>query len=406
MKISTAIIISLIFIAISDVLMYLSWDGFASTWAAYIMIPLRFVSLFVLIYIALKKKWQHFIPKIIFRLFLVLITWNIFTITRGFLFANDYYDWKFLFDTSILFLLIPLALVIGINHSYTQKLFSVTIKFLFLFGFAIIPLTLVTNIQLYSRLMIPISIFIVLSPFLKPKWRVLILIVAATSILIVPIFRTNIIRIVAGLLLVFAYHLRSFIKISWLKFFHFLLFILPFILFYLAITNQFNIFKFQEKDNKYATIDNKGQTRNYLEDNRTFLYAEVLLSLQKNGNLILGEGATGKYKSDFYDFGDRRGRYMSEIGFLNTLLFSGIIGLIIQSVFLFLVSYYALYKSNNWLSKMLGLFIASRWLIFFVEEYTLFDLNFFFYWVLLGIVSTNEFRSMTDSEIKNFFQKI
>lgn len=406
MKISTAVIISLIFIFISDGLMYLSWEGYAATWTAYIMIPLRFTSLLALTYIAIKKKWQHSVPKILFRLFLTLILWNIFTILRGFLFANDYYDWRFLFDTSILFLLIPIVIVIGTNQSYVKNLFSITLKYLFKYGFILIPLALATNIQLYSRLMIPISLFIVFYPFIKPKWRLLILIVAATSILIVPIFRTNIIRIVAGLLIVFSFYFRWLLSLRWLKLIHITLFLTPFILFFLAITNKYNIFKFQETDKKYVTVDNKGQTRNYLEDNRTFLYAEVLFSLQRNGTLLLGEGATGKYKSDYYDFGDKRGRYMSEIGFLNTLLFSGIVGLLILSAFLFIVSYYALYKSNNWLCKMLSLFIASRWLIFFIEEYTLFDLNFFFYWILLGLLSTNAFRSMTDSEIKEFFSQL
>ncbi len=152
--------------------------------------------------------------------------------------------------------------------------------------------------------------------------------------------------------------------------------------------------------------DNRGGTRNLFVDNRTFLYVEVISSLIKDNSFALGKGATGKYQTDFYDFGDDRGRYMSEVGFLNTLLFSGILGVIIYFIFLFTVSFYAIYQSNNWLSKIFGLFIAFRWNLFFIEEFTLFDLNFFFYWILLGVVSSKAFRSMNDSELAAYLKLI
>ncbi|SHG28883.1 hypothetical protein SAMN05443549_103138 [Flavobacterium fluvii] len=406
MKFSKATILAFIFIAISDALMYISYDGFNQTWSAFVVIPLRYLALILFVFRPLKKKWRNLIPRPILVVFFLLMFWNLVTIFRGFLFVTDYYDSKFIFDTSLLFLLIPLVFVNGVYLINIEKLFAFALKYLFRFGFVLIPLALVTNIQLYSRVMIPISIFIVIIPFLKPKWRILILIVAVTSILMYTLFRTNIVRIVIALLLVLTYYFRFLINIKLLKTLYVLLFITPMVFLFLALTNQFNVFKFQELDDKYNTVDNIGQERNYLDDNRTFLYAEVLSSLERKGNLILGEGAVGKYKSNYFDFGDRRGRYMSEIGFLNTLLFSGIIGFLIIFLFLFIVSYYALYKSNNWLSKMFGLFIACRWIIFFVEEFTLFDLNFFFYWILLGLISTNKFRSMKDSEVKMFFMNI
>lgn len=406
MKFSTAIIISFLFITICDALLYLSWVGLGSSLSYYIMMPLKYISLSILIFISLKKKWKDLIPKNVLLLFILLLTWNLITIVHGMIKCQDYYDWKFLMETSFFFLLIPFAMVIGIYHLYTQKLFSVTLKYLFLLGFAIISFSFGVKDALYSQLMLPVSVFILISPYLKPKWRILIFIVAVTSILIVPSFRTNIVRIVAALLLVIIYYLRHFMKIRWLKIIHILLFIAPAILLYLAITTQFNIFSFQNKDEKYNITNDRGETRNLFEDNRTFLYAEVITSLLKNNNLVFGEGAVGKYKSDRYDFGDNRGRYMSEVGFLNTLLFSGILGVVLYFCFIFTVSFYALYRSNNWLSKMIGLFIAFRWILFFIEEITLFNLNFFFYWILLGLVSTNEFRKMNDLEVKSFFQEI
>jgi hypothetical protein len=53
---------------------------------------------------------------------------------------------------------------------------------------------------------------------------------------------------------------------------------------------------------------------------------------------------------------------------------------------------------------MLGLVIASRWMLSFIEEYTQYDLNFFFFWLIMGLVSTAAFRKLNDEEVQNFFK--
>lgn len=50
-------------------------------------------------------------------------------------------------------------------------------------------------------------------------------------------------------------------------------------------------------------------------------------------------------------------RYASEVGALNTLLYSGIIGLLLYWIIFFYASYKAINDSDNILSRMLGLFI-------------------------------------------------
>ena len=52
---------------------------------------------------------------------------------------------------------------------------------------------------------------------------------------------------------------------------------------------------------------------------------------------------------------------------------------------------------------MLGLFIASRFLLSFIEEFTQYDINFYFFWIAIGLVSSTQFRAMSDQQLKTYF---
>ncbi|MDB5157651.1 MAG: hypothetical protein JWR50_2358 [Mucilaginibacter sp.] len=367
----------------------------------------RYSALFIFIYIAKRSSWNADIPRSISILLKVFLTWNIITVIRGFFLAVDYWDIKFVLGSSMLFFLVPLTFFVGKNIIFVRLVFNYVLKYLFAFGFLVIPLALVTNTELYSRLMIPISVFIVLAPYLKPKWQKLILLVAITSIIVVFDFRSNIIKISISLILLIAYYFRRYILLSWIKTAQFLIFIIPLVFLSLAVSGTYNLFA--ESSKTSVTIQSKKygstQEENLTADTRTFLYVEVFKTLSDKGTFLIGEGASGKYKSDYFDdIGDNRGRYGSEVGFLNILLYSGIIGFIIYGLILLISSYYAVYRSKNFLCKMFGMLLICRWLLFFVEEYTNFDLNTFFTWLLIGLVCNAQFRNMTDRELKLLFK--
>jgi hypothetical protein len=255
--------------------------------------------------------------------------------------------------------------------------------------------------------MIPISLFILFFPFLKLKWKILLLIVSATSVLMSIGFRSNIIKLSFSVLLLLIFYLRNFIRLSWIRFALFALFALPLIFFTLAITNKYNLFQEISKDEDYTRINRLGKEENLTMDTRTFLYAEVFTSIHNSGNWIIGNSAAGSYQSTWFynDGGAIEGkRYGCEVGILNILMRFGIIGVIIYFLLLYNVSYYAIMHSSNILSKMLGLFIAFRWTYSFVEEYTQYDLNFYFFWIAIGLASSVQFRRMNDLEIRKYFE--
>jgi hypothetical protein len=218
--------------------------------------------------------------------------------------------------------------------------------------------------------------------------------------------RANVLRIIVAVCLFFAYYFRRFVRISYLKIACFLFFITPLVFLSLGIAGYFNIFQPFDEDEQFVISEGGKESSNLIQDTRTGLYVEVLSSVFENNTLIFGGGATAKYKSEmFFTIDEGRGRYGAEVGFLNTLLYSGIIGVTLYFLVLSSASYYAINYSNNFLSKILGVFISFRWLLFFIEDVTKYDMNFYFLWIAIGMCFSIQFRKCTDSEIKTWLMK-
>ena len=411
MNYSKSIIFTIISLLIIDSLRYIvAVEAINLGNSTLISLTLSYISIAILIFIAYKESFGNFeIPKSIQNLFKLWLLWNIINLLRGAFLASDYWEWKDLLFSGISFSFIPLAFFLGKNILIAQTIFRFAIKYLFLFGFVFIPLTLVTNEELYSRLMIPVSLFILFIPFFKLKWKVLVIIVATISIFMVIGFRSNIIKIFFSILLLISYYFRNYISGNWLRFAHLSMFAVPILLFSLAISGQYNIFEESAKEEGYETLNIEGEQENLMSDTRTFLYVEVLSSINQTEDWIIGKSAIGSYQSDWFtdDGGAMNGKRAGcEVGMLNILLRYGIIGVSIYFLILFTVSRYAIIHSSNYLAKMIGLFIAFRWTYSFVEEFTIFDLNFYFFWIAIGMVSSARFRNMNDNEIGNYFETI
>lgn len=84
---------------------------------------------------------------------------------------------------------------------------------------------------------------------------------------------------------------------------------------------------------------------------------------------------------------------------MNTLLYSGIIGVLLYAFVFYKASRLAICQSNNVLAKLIGLFVIFRWDYFFVEEFTKFNTNFFFLWLMIGMCLSPTFRAMTDEDL-------
>lgn len=392
---------------LGDFLVILSNGGYyTNDYGTYLTAFLSYVSIFIFF----RLKWKYGVkgvPTNVLLLFAIWLIYLVVSIVRGIFIADGYWDFKFLFLNSTLFTLIASVFYVGQNLVFSRLIFVFYIKRLFLFGFLLIPLAFATSSELYGRLMIPIGVLILFIPYISKKWKIIVIVVALTSIFVDVTFRSNIIKIglSIGFLGIFYYKnlINSFIvKLLWLVFL-----VTPIILFYTALFENFNIFKEMGGNKEYTTINSQGEIENLSADTRTGLYQEVLLDMVLSEKTMFGKSPSQGYKSShFFDEGGGIGgiRYSSEVNILNIFLYFGYVGVVLYFILIARISYLAISKSNNRISKMFGLLLASRFLLSFIEEFTKYDLNFYFFWLVMGLVSSSYFRNMTDNDIRIWLQ--
>lgn len=398
---------SFIFLLLSDLTEYLSGPTRLNFSSTYVCAFLKIFSIYYILKFGSQTPWKKAMPNPAYRIFTFFVFWNLMTFVHGLISSNDYWDFKFLILTNSFCFLIPYAVIIGLNFSKTVLLIRFVLKKLYLYGFVLVPLSTISfGVALYARMMFSVGLFLLFSVYMKKKWLYLILLVGIFSILTGSDLRANMIRIIIGIILVIAFYYRSLLSKGLIKFICLLFFLAPFVFLLLGVTDVFNLFKIMEDDPDAVVVSDKPNSELGI-DTRTLLYAEVLKSMDNNDSFIFGEGGAGTYQSAIFDYlGDGRGRYGVEVGFLNTLLYSGVIGVLAYLLVLLMACYYAINYSNNFLCKMLALFLASRWMIFFLEDITKYDMNFYFLWMAVGLCFSFEFRKLKDGEIRQFFLSI
>jgi hypothetical protein len=144
-------------------------------------------------------------------------------------------------------------------------------------------------------------------------------------------------------------------------------------------------------------------------DTRSFIYDEVLSSAKKYNSWLIGRSPARGYDSDSFGEEDMTGRWERpgcEVAILNIFTWTGIVGVILYLMVFYRASYLAINHSNNTFSKILGLFIAFRWLYAWVEDINYFTLTTVFLWFLIGLCYSKSFRIMTNKEVEYWVQGI
>lgn len=401
MRYSTLIYSTLVMTLVADALRLLINMGVVGGGATELIASV-FIYASILIFSYLPFSKEAKLSKNVKIIYYIWLLCCILNMIRGAILADDYYDYKWLLIDSVGFTFIALTFFIGSNIAYSLKIIKFTIRYGFIFGFFLIPLQYISAPELYARLMSPVSFFIILIPYLKNKWKFLIIMVAVLSILTALSNRTGIIKITFSFLILSIFYLRKYMPKIILLLFYFMFFIAPIILTILGLTGRYNIFIEMSKNETYETEGFHGNQESLSADTRTFLYAEVLQSVKNSGNWIIGESSTGSYKSNWFGFD----RNASEVGILNIFLYYGLIGVLIYLILLFTLSFRIITKSNNLLFKMGGLLIASRWFLSFIEEFTQFDINFYFFWFFMGFLSISKFQKLNDQSLKYILKQI
>ena len=119
---------------------------------------------------------------------------------------------------------------------------------------------------------------------------------------------------------------------------------------------------------------------------------------------MLGRTPARGNDSEFFgmfeaEYTGRYERSANEIGLANVFTWTGVVGVILYFIIFYRASFLAINKSRNIYSKMLGIYVAFRWLFSWIEDVNNFSLNYFMLMVMIGICFSHSFRNMSDKEV-------
>jgi len=145
------------------------------------------------------------------------------------------------------------------------------------------------------------------------------------------------------------------------------------------------------------------------EDTRTFLYEEVISSAVYNQYVWQGRTPArgndsewfGAFNADELQTGKYE-RFENEACHLNVFTWLGLIGIILYSLIYLRSSFLAVYKSNNTLMKLLGVFIAFRWAYGWVEDFNRLDIMNISLWMMIAMGFSETFRQMNNEQFKKW----
>lgn len=191
------------------------------------------------------------------------------------------------------------------------------------------------------------------------------------------------------------------------------LFSLPVIFLFLGLSGVFNIFAIEEEldlsEDKYSMSTYNEEQVSMVTDTRTGLWVEEIESAVRNDYVIQGRSMARGYDSLLFGFMMRQitgkmERPSCETNILNIFNYFGLIGVVLYSIIFLIATHRAVNKSNNMYMPIVGLYLSFRWLFSWIEDFTRFDLNMLFIWILVGMCFSERFLKMNNQEFKDWIR--
>jgi hypothetical protein len=302
----------------------------------------------------------------------------------------------FLFNTYLGLSMLPvLFFIVGINIRY----FFTINRLLTIYLFVVTPFSLlfIDFFELQLFLLYPIF-YIILTIPMRNSWdKFLVVIISVTIAMVSLTNRAGIIRILISYCILGAYLVMTNLNINkkLIKFIVFCLLMIPVVSLVLGISGV-SVFQLLLGSD---TIDYSQM--NPYADTRTFLYFEVFQDLKYNNAFLFGKGMDAGYSSLAFE---TYSRTMVEVGFLQILMKTGIVGFALYAYVVVSAIFKALGKANNLFIKAIGLLLASYLLLIFIENVVAYNLLNVVIWIIVGMCHSPVLRSYSDGEIKNMFR--
>lgn len=340
--------------------------------------------------------------------------WMLLQAFRGLLGCEMYMDYRQLVDGTVM-LSLPVLVCLFAYPSVVQYVLR---KWLW-WGGLIFCVFILWNTGPNCLYLAPIALFACFYFEMPLKWKIAIGIILAVWITTV-MDRANLIRALMMLVCAIGFKYKRLMSERLLRFVHGLFYAVPLLMLLLGYLGAFNFFQHLQEDNdgKHTEIitNQDGSTKevDVFGDTRTFIYDEVLTSSIIHGHVLWGR--TPARGNDDYFFEslatDGKGhamrpneRHVNEVGFLNIYTWIGLIGIVLYSLIYLKASAWAVYKSHNNFIRYLGVFVAFRWAMGWIEEINTFFIQSIMIWMMISMCLSEKFRKMTDTEFRAWLLK-
>lgn len=385
-------------LSISSGLYYNIYDFHWPTYIDWLFGISLLILFFLLPYFSIKKQ-----PLVLLN---ILLIYYLFSIIRGVFIAENYWDYKGLIANSMALFLAVVAKT-AINKNILLEIFSFYLKFGLPLLILIFPIIFPGSYGFYLAPLSPLIIFI---PALHKYLSIIVISLALFTVFSDLAARSNVIKFVVPFVFLSFYYIPLIRKKGFMEIIRNVLFFLPPLFLFLAISGTFNIFKMDDyikSDISTKAIDSKGKKvdEDLRADTRTFLYVEVLQTANKYNSWLIGRSPARGNESKVFGkeekkISGRAERLVNEVAILNIFTWTGLIGVISYFLVFYQASFLAINRSNNIYSQMLGVYIAFRWLYAWVEDINYFTSTTFLLWLAIGMCYSDSFRSMSDLEVK------
>ncbi len=356
------------------------------------------------------KVWQ-------INLFLVALICE--AVYGAFFMAENYWDWKMLISNLMVFSL-PLASYTFARSSVLSSVLRFWLKYAWILFIILFPFL---GSDAIGRYLIPYSFLLLFFPILSFKYKWITLVVFAIVFIYGIDSRSDVIKFTICLLLGLSIYTKAIIqRFNIYKIASIVLFVAPVVFFVLGAIGVFNIFRIEEElglEGKYTMSTSSGDDMSVLVDTRTFLYIEQVNSAIDNNYILWGRsiarGCDSNHFGHMYDdmkkdvdssFVGRGERDSSEVSIHNIFNYFGLIGVVIYFLIFLGASWNALYNSNSIYMQFVGVYVAFRWLFAWIEDFSKFDLNYLFLWIMIGMCYSPVFRQMTNMDVKIWINSI
>lgn len=352
------------------------------------------------------------------NIFLILILYQ--GVYGAMFMAEDYWHWKMLINNLMVFSL-PLASYTFAKPVMLQR----TLRLWFKYGWILFLLLLpFLGSDAIGRFLVPYSFLLLFITLLDKKYLLYSLGVYCLVLLFGYDSRSDLIKYTICLVFGCLYYIpiiRSNLKFLF-KSAAVIMYPLPIVLFILGALGTFNIFNLDEElglDKKYEMTSSTGNTQSAFTDTRTPLFYEQVSSAIENNYVIMGRSLARGCDSQLFgakvddskrsidpNYVGRGERDASEVSIHNIFNYFGLVGVFVYLLIFMGASYKAICRSNNIYMPIVGVLIAFRWVYAWVEDFSRFDLNYLFIWILIGMCYSPLYRNMSNNEFKQWIKAV